>query len=248
MRIVPSARGRVARFALTRQVALLSLIPIVALGLILARVLQTQIQERTLADATQSARLIASVGVQPELTPRGMAHGLSPAGLSALDRQLTPPSVKRDLRRIKIWNASDTVIYSDDHSLIGRTLKPSDDLELALAGRPKQAIVVNPTRNSETSGEVGLGRLVEVYVPLRFKATGPPAGAFEMYLSYRPIEAAVAREKRTIALLLAIGLALLWGILYRIVARASRRLRRQAQENYDLARRDELTGLPNRTL
>ena len=85
-------------------------------------------------------------------------------------------------------------------------------------------------------------------MPLRFSAGGPPAGAFEIYLSYRPVAAAVQRDKRTIALLLAIGLALLWAILYRIVARASRRLRRQSEENYRLARYDPLTGLPNRTL
>ena len=85
-------------------------------------------------------------------------------------------------------------------------------------------------------------------MPLRFAPGGPPAGAFEIYLSYKPMAAAVQRDKRTIALLLAIGLALLWAVLYRIVARASRRLRRQSEENYRLARYDALTGLPNRTL
>jgi diguanylate cyclase (GGDEF)-like protein len=51
-----------------------------------------------------------------------------------------------------------------------------------------------------------------------------------------------------IALLVAIGLTLLWLVLYRIVARASRRLRQQARDNYRLARYDQLTSLPNRTL
>ncbi len=125
---------------------------------------------------------------------------------------------------------------------------PSDDLRAALAGKPQEAEVITPSRHSETASEVGLGRLVEVYVPLRFSSAGPPAGAFEIYLSYRPIAAALARDKRTIALLVAIGLALLWVILYRIVARASRRLRHQAQENQRLAHYDRLTGLPNRTL
>ena len=37
-------------------------------------------------------------------------------------------------------------------------------------------------------------------------------------------------------------------MLFRIVASASRRLRRQAQENDRFARYDQLTGLPNRTL
>jgi diguanylate cyclase (GGDEF)-like protein len=243
--LLPRVAGRLS---LTRQVALLSLVPIVALGLILARVLQSQIQARALADATQSARLIANVAVQPKLSEHDLRSGLSAAEVRALDEQLGAPDVHRDLARIKIWSARDTVVYSDDHSIIGRTLPPSDDLEDALAGHPHEAAVVTPRPYSETSGEVGLGQLVEVYVPLRFAAKRPPAGAFEIYLSYRPIAAAISSDKRTIALLIAIGLALLWAILYRIVARASRRLRRQALDNHELARFDPLTGLPNRTL
>lgn len=73
---------------LTRQVALLSLVPIVALGFILARVLQTQIVTRTLADADQSAGLIARVGIQPRLSPQDLRQGLTPAGVRQLDRQL----------------------------------------------------------------------------------------------------------------------------------------------------------------
>jgi diguanylate cyclase (GGDEF)-like protein len=242
-------RGHLPRqLSLTRQVALLSLLPMIVLGFILARVLQAQIVSRTLADETEAARIVAHIGIEPHLTPQDLRTGLSPAGIRMLDQQLSARSVTQDLARIKIWNSHYKVIYSDDHSLIGRTLPPSDDLQHALAGKPDDADVVTPRLHTETASEVGLGQLVEVYVPLRFAASGPPEGAFEIYLSYRPIAAAIASDKRTIALLVAIGLALLWAILYRIVARASRRLRRQARENYHLARYDPLTGLPNRTM
>jgi len=247
-------RGRRARWrsgggaGLTRQVALLSLLPIVALGLILASVLQRQIADRTLADASESARLIAQVGIQPRLTPRAIDNGLTAGEIRALDAELNAPGVARELARIKIWSSADRVVYSGEHSLIGRTLAPSDDLLAALAGRPGGAQLVTPTAHSETASEVGLGQLVEVYVPLRFSARGRPAGVFEMYLSYRPIAAAVARDKRMIVILIAVGLLALWAVLYRIVARASRRLRRQAHENHHLARHDQLTGLPNRNL
>jgi len=233
---------------LTRQVALMSLVPIVALGFILARVIQAQVVSRALSDADQSAQLIARIGIQPRLTPHDLRYGLSASGVRSLDNQLRARSVTQDLARIKIWNTKDQVIYSDDHALIGRSLIPSDDLLNALAGRPDDAEVVTPSLHTETASEVGLGQLVEVYVPLRFAASGPPAGAFEIYLSYRPIAAALTRNKRMIALLIGIGLLLLWSILYRIVARASRRLRQQASENDRLAHYDQLTGLPNRTL
>ncbi len=248
MRPVHGGRRWIGHLTLTRQVALLSLVPIVALGLILARVLQGQIVERSLADADQSAQLIARIGIQPRLTPHDLRYGMSAAGVRALDEQLRTRSVTQDLARIKIWNAHDKVIYSDDHELIGRTLPPSDDLLDALAGRPHPAALVTPSEDSETASEVGLGELVEVYVPLRFYRSTQATGVFEIYLSYKPIAAAVTRDKRMIAALIAVGLALLWAILYRIVARASRRLREHAEENARLARYDQLTGLPNRTL
>jgi diguanylate cyclase (GGDEF)-like protein len=241
-------RRRHARLSLTGQVALWSLIPVIVLGFVLARVLQTQIEQRTLADAAQSAQLVARLGVQPWLTPRDLHEGLTAQSIHALDVQLRTRSVS-DLARIKIWSAAGRIVYSDDHALIGRSLgADDDDLHDALAGHPDPAEVVTPAPHTETASEVGLGRLVEVYVPLRFVRSGPPAGAFEIYLSYGPIAATVSHDERTIALVVFLGLALLWAVLYRIVASASRRLRRQARENDRLARYDPLTGLPNRTL
>jgi diguanylate cyclase (GGDEF)-like protein len=239
---------RRTHLSLTGQVALLSLIPILALGFVLARVLQSQIVTRTLADAGESAQLIARLGIQPRLTPQELRAGLSTPDVDALDEQLRARSVKSDLARIKIWNNRGRIVYSDDHALIGRSPGESDDLEDALRGEPDPAEVVTPSLHTETASEVGLGRLVEVYVPLRFVDSGPPAGVFEIYLSYRPIAAAIGRDENMIALLVFVGLALLWAILFRIVASASRRLSRQARENDRLARYDQLTGLPNRTL
>src|SRR5437764_3784309 len=131
MQLLHAGRRLAARLSLTTQVALLSLIPVIALGFILARALEHRMVTRTIDDASTSARLIARVGIQPRLTPSDLHHGLSAAGVRGLDRQLSTRSAERDLARIKIWNARHKVIYSDDHALIGKTLPPSDELKHA---------------------------------------------------------------------------------------------------------------------
>jgi diguanylate cyclase (GGDEF)-like protein len=247
----PRLRGRWpagVRINLTQKVALLSLVPMVLIGVILTRVIATQIDAHSLENATQSARLIANLGIQPRLTQNELHNGLSADEIKDLDKQLRQRSTTERLVRIKIWNSAGVVVFSDKHGLIGRPLATSGDLRDALEGRPHGADIVAPQRGTETASEVGLGKLVEVYVPLRFAATERPVGAFEIYLSYRPIAATIARDERMVAIVVGVGLALLWASLFLVVARASRRLRRQSRENYALAHYDQLTGLPNRTL
>src|ERR1700730_17841241 len=96
--------------SLTQRFALLSLVPMVALGFVLAGVLEAEIQSRTLADAQQTAQLIARLALQPRLPPRSLQGGLSPTGVRALDQQLRARSVAEDLARIKIWNAAHEVV------------------------------------------------------------------------------------------------------------------------------------------
>jgi diguanylate cyclase (GGDEF)-like protein len=248
MRLVRACKGLAGRLTLTQRVAVLSLVPIVVLGFVLSSVIERQVVDHSLASASQSARLIANIGIQPRLTAQEIRHGLTAAEVKQLDGQLRARSTTENLARIKIWNIGHTVVYSDDHRLIGRTFPGVDDLEDALEGKSQAAEVITPSPRGETASEAGLGELLEVYVPLRFAASQQPAGAFEIYLSYKPIAAAIAHDKRVIVAVVAIGLALLWLILFRIVAQASRRLRRQSLDNDRLARYDPLTGLPNRTL
>ena len=73
---------------------------------------------------------------------------------------------------------------------------------------------------AEQARDIRYGRLVEVYVPLHLKPGGRPAGAFEIYVPYRPVAARVQAATRRTMLLLLGGLAVLWAALFRIVASA----------------------------
>jgi diguanylate cyclase (GGDEF)-like protein len=83
---------------------------------------------------------------------------------------------------------------------------------------------------------------------MRLRRVRPSLTQKVALLNLIPIVAlALASDKRTIAPVVFLGLAL-WAVLFRILAGASRRLARQAEENERLAHYDQLTGLPNRTL
>jgi diguanylate cyclase (GGDEF)-like protein len=237
---------RLLRVGLLARFALASLVAVVLLGVVLAHTLAGQIRQRALANARQSAQLIDQSLVQPQLSAADLAAGLSQRHIRGLDRALQASLAGKEIARIKVWNRQNRVVYASDHVIIGHTFPASEELRAALGGNT--ASEVSDLRKAENANDRSFGQLLEVYTPLRFGGSSQPAGAFELYLPYRPIAAVIAHDTLQLYLFLAGGLALLYLTLFRIVAGASTRLRRQAAENAHLAMHDPLTDLPNRSL
>ena len=230
---------------------------LVAVGLVLARRLGDMQRERSLDDAVSSAQIVASAGIQPLLTPDDLLNNFLPisdASRARLDQALQSSISRKGIVRLKIWNRQHWIVYSDNPLLVGRWFAGDDGLAESLEG---DADVGDhrPVRLRRTSRSATSARLLAVYVPLRIDAdgafttdeSGTVIGSFEIYVPYAPIAAAIADDTRTLYLALSVGFLVLYLGLFRLMAGASRRLRRQAQENKDQATHDALTGLPNRT-
>jgi diguanylate cyclase (GGDEF)-like protein len=240
MRIRPFRPSLLVRFGV------LSALPIVGLGAVLAHDLRHSIRAQAVRDARTLAKLTAGLRIQPQLDRADLRKGLGPARAERLRRTLRTELSRGDVVRTKVWSRRGRVVFSDDRSLVGRTFALSDELEEALGGQV--ASEVTDLGRAEQARDRRYGKLVEVYVPLRFDPRERPAGAFEIYVPYRAVAARIERATRHTFLLLLGGLAALWAILFPIAAGASNRLRRQAAENRRRALHDALTGLPNRVL
>jgi signal transduction histidine kinase len=217
-RFGPGALGSLVRFGL------LALVPVVALGVVLAHVLNSDIQQRYLDTSKSSATLIAQVGIQPLLSVQQMTNGLSPAEVNSIDDKLHTASISNEVDRIKVWNHDGKIVYSDNATLIGKTFPIDDDLGHALTG---QSIAnITSGHDAENAGDYLNGPLIQVYAPLVFKGTSSPSGAFELYLPYAPVQAAIDRESNTVYLFLVAGLALFYLSMFPVVLLADRWRRR----------------------
>ncbi len=67
-------------------------------------------------------------------------------------------------------------------------------------------------------------------MPLVFRGSSAPSGAFEVYLPYAPVQAAIDREMNQLYLVLAAGLVLLYAALFPVAVLADRWRRRRVQE------------------
>ncbi len=191
-----AGRSLIGRLSLTRQVALLSLLPIVALGLILARVLQSQIVDRTLDRRDPLGADHRAVGIQPTLTPGEPAQRPHAGARSrALDEQLSAPLGRPRPRAHQDLERRAPVVYSEDHSLIGRTPHAERRPERRARGQAAPG-AARRRRAGQRDRQRGRARQARGGVrAAALRAAGPPAGVFEIYLSYKPIAAAVAARQ-----------------------------------------------------
>jgi diguanylate cyclase (GGDEF)-like protein len=228
------------------EFGIVSLLPILVIGVFLGQSIHSHAQQHALAGAQERGRVVGDLAVRDVLGSQDdLAHAIPAADQSALDASIQSVRNGTDVERVTVRDRQGVVVYSDNHPLIG-THAPINELQTALNGDAVSKVTdlsKDPANNDAT-----LGRVLQVFAPLRLSDTAPPAGSLEVWLPYGPIARQVESETRSLYIKLGVGLVLLWCTLVGVVAGASSRLRRQAAEKEEQALSDGLTGLPNRTM
>ena len=223
----PSAphRPTVRLFA---KYAVISLIPVLALGAALAISIRNEARTRGVREGKAEAVLVRRTAVEPLLdNTRPLSAGIGSAERAALNR-LIRHAKPRDILRMRIRDLAGQVVYSDDGTGF-RHVRPEDEVIDALRGQTATGLThVNADNND--AGSKGQAA-VEVYQPLTARDSSKQVGVLELYLPYTPIAADISAGLRGLYIDLAIGLALLYLALFAITASNSRGLRRQLAVN-----------------
>ncbi len=202
-------------------------------------------EAEAIRDAKDQTRIAAEGSVEPVLS-NGLLHE-RPGALAAVDR-VVQERVLSDpdnaIVRVKIWDSTGRIVYSDEPRLIGaRYPMSAQDRADFRSGRVKAE--VSDLSKPENRFERGTGKLLEVYLPIRTPSGRPLR--FETYYRSSFIAARAGRIFREFApsmigaliLLALIQLPLAWWLARRVQRGQDERERllRRAIDASDIERR-----------
>ncbi|HEY4450325.1 MAG TPA: bifunctional diguanylate cyclase/phosphodiesterase [Solirubrobacteraceae bacterium] len=222
----------------------ISVVPVLALGLVLAYSLRSEAREHGLAQGRSEAALVGETGVEPLLEDRPLSLGIGARERAGLKRLVARAVGQHEVLRLRVRDLRGQVVFSDDGSGFGEA---PESVALDAAGGSTVARLTHLNADSNDHGRAGAAT-VEVYLPLHAGVPARTVGVLELYLPYAPIGRDIAAGMAGLYRDLAIGLAGLYLALFAITWSVSRGLRREVARNAFLAEHDVLTELPNRTL
>jgi two-component system NarL family sensor kinase len=186
-------------------------------------------QRRTAsAEAIRDARSLTNVEATDVVGPVLRDEALRPgAAFDALDRVVRERVLGSRIVRVKVWDGTGRIVYSDDKALIGtRFPLPAEERAALQTGRP--AAEVSDLKAAENRDEQQFGKLLQVYQGVR-----TPSGTrllFETYQPYHVITVSSRRMWLTSLPVLLGGLLLLYLVQAPLAYRMARRLRSSQEE------------------
>ena len=201
-------------------VAVVAVFTLVAIaGTIAAR----QIAEReSVNDALRVTDLLAVSVLQPALTDALVARPTPPvASLSTLDDVVRTRILNDSIIRVKLWDASGRILYSDEPALIGETFALGEQ-ERDVLRHPVTIGEISDLSRPENRFERSSGKLLEVYRPV-WTPSGQPL-LFETYSRYDVVTSRSSQVWRgfagvtvsSLVLMLVLQAPLSWALIGRL--------------------------------
>jgi diguanylate cyclase (GGDEF)-like protein len=240
-------RISVAQVGLFATFALVMLAAVMVIALVLGLSFRSEASRRGLAEGRAEALLFAQTAVGPELSGRSLSYGLSPDETADMNRLVATSIKSRHVLLLRLRDLGGIIVFSSDKRDPDEPLGADDRDEVNEAASGMVVARLTTLNADNATGPPGPAA-VEVYQPLVAGVSGHRVGVLEMYLPYAPIRNDVDAGLSRLYRYLALGLGLLYILLFAISYVVGRRLRKQVQLTQYVGEHDVLTDLPNRSL
>jgi two-component system NarL family sensor kinase len=200
------------------------LVVLSAIGVVLALALRKTATDEAIREARLLTKLEATNVVGQVLSDEALVPG--PA-YERLDRVVRQRVIGDRIVRVKVWDATGRIVYSDARELVGKHFA-LDSQDLAVLKTGGASATVSNLQASENTGEQKFDKLLQVYLGVR-TTTGQRL-LFETYQPYQTITDASRRTWLTSLPVLLGGLVLLYLVQAPLAYRMARRLRRSQDE------------------
>ena len=233
------------QFSLLTRFSLLTLIIVIIVGMVSIWVMQRLLQQNIIFQEANNAADQVKTVLDKSLSSSDLAAPLNPARLGQIDALIRKEIINGHIVRINIYSRSRQIIYSNNMKMVGQSVSNDENLTKALDGQVTSDIT-SPTEELGDHGQHD--RLIEVYAPIRIRGSDEVQGVYEIYHDVGLLDTQIATMRRSVGLILGLGLLVLYVALFGIVRNASRKLIRTSEENLRLfeeesARRSELEAL-----
>jgi two-component system, NarL family, sensor kinase len=219
-------RSEVARFAAG------GLLTAVLVGAGTFVVVSRDAEDQAIGHAEDITQVEARGIVEPALTDSLVR--LDPVAIANLDRLVRQRILGNNVVRVKVWTGNGTVVYSDEHRLIGRRFQ-LDSAELTSLADGTPDADVSALTDAENVYERSFGKLLQVYLPVHTPGGVPLL--FETYQRYGAISQYQQQVWSSFLPVLIIGLAILFVVQIPLAVGMARRSRASLAERQSLLER-----------
>ena len=211
---------------LIQRFSLISLIALLVFGITFG-LLQTYFLEKNMLEC---AKELAAGFVQHEiileLTGYDLVTPKKGAEYDRFTRVVKSIHFGSDVKQVKFWNSDYEVVWSYDRSIVGKKFPDHPLLKRALQGEISSKI---GTDKNEEGVERGLGRLLEMYIPIAFPDDKKIQVVVEIYQDTSVLTNDIGRQKKDIWMLTGAGFGLLSILLFGIFKSGTDRIADQTR-------------------